>query len=381
MDNQAQAVAKRLVRPEIAALVPYASARREVQGGEVWLNANESPWNNANVVGVNRYPDCQPESVRSAYATYSQLPSEQVLITRGADEGIDLLFRAFCRPGVDSVATCGPSYGMYAISAATNAVACRTLEWAEGYQLPSDFAEQVSDCKLVFVCNPNNPSGTVIAKERLIELAAQLPDSLLVVDEAYIEFCPELSMADAIAQCPNLVVLRTLSKAFALAGARCGFTLANNAIIQVLEKVIAPYPVPEPVAQLAAEALSPEGLKRMHTQVAQLNARRNSLALRLSCLPGVESVIPSQANFILFKVSLARACYDALVEQGLLIRAYSNPALANWLRISIGADSEIARVESALKAITKELTSKANNKIEKDTARIKAGAAAKETQL
>ncbi|MBY6185303.1 histidinol-phosphate transaminase [Marinobacter hydrocarbonoclasticus] len=346
--SNAQPWIDRLVRPEIAALTPYASARREASGGTVWLNANESPWNNTAVVGVNRYPDCQPGGVRNAYASYAGVGPEQVLITRGADEGIDLLIRAFCRPGIDAVATCGPSYGMYAISAATNAVTCRTLQWAEGYQLPQDIIAQVQGCKLVFVCNPNNPSGTVIAPDSLVRLAAELPDSLLVVDEAYIEFCPELSVADALSQSPNIVVLRTLSKAFALAGARCGFTLADPAIIRVLEKVIAPYPVPEPVAQLAAEALSPEGLKRMQTQVAQLNARRQQLAQRLSQLSAVRQVLPSEANFLLFELKDARRCYDALAQQGLFVRAYKNPALDDWLRISIGADSEIEQVERAL---------------------------------
>ncbi|SHG80880.1 histidinol-phosphate transaminase [Ferrimonas marina] len=366
----------RLVRPEIAALVPYASARREVSGGTVWLNANESPWNNSTVVGVNRYPDCQPPRLRSAYANYAEVAEEQVLITRGADEGIDLLFRAFCRPGQDKVSSCGPSYGMYAISAATNAVDCEILDWQGEYQLPDDFAQRCQDSKLVFVCNPNNPSGTVLAPEQLETLAGQLPNSLLVVDEAYIEFCPQQTLAKAIDRCPNLVVLRTLSKAFALAGARCGFVLANRAVIETLEKVIAPYPVPEPVAQLALEALSPEGLKRMQTQVAQLNARRDALALRLSCYPGVRRVLPSKANFILFKIDHARALYDALVAQGLLIRAYSNPQLGDWLRISIGSDSELAQVETALKSASRELNAKAQSQqpIDRDTARILAKA-------
>ncbi|ADN75915.1 histidinol phosphate aminotransferase apoenzyme [Ferrimonas balearica DSM 9799] len=337
-----------LVRPEIAALTPYASARREAVGGTVWLNANESPWNNTTINGVNRYPDCQPGAVRNGYASYAGVSPEQVLVTRGADEGIDLLIRTFCRPGIDRIASCGPSYGMYAISAATNAVGCDLLEWAEGYQLPDDFVAQVRDCKLVFVCNPNNPSGTVIDPATLTGLAAQLPNSLLVVDEAYIEFCPELTVTGALQQCPNLVVLRTLSKAFALAGARCGFTLANPAVIGLLEKVIAPYPVPEPVAQLAADALSPEGLRRMQTQVAQLNARREALAQRLTALPEVRQVLPSRANFLLFELKDARRCYDQLASQGLFIRAYRHPQLTDWLRISIGADSEIEQVERAL---------------------------------
>ena len=362
----------RLVRPEIAALVPYASARREASGGTVWLNANESPYNNVSaknasannnsLTSVNRYPECQPKALRSAYAEYAGVRPEQVLISRGADEGIDLLIRAFCRPGCslgcglgntnldsDSIATCIPSYGMYAVSAATNAVNCRVLEWAEGYQLPADFAAQVKDCKLVFVCNPNNPSGTVIAPDALVTLAQQLPDSLLVVDEAYIEFCPARTVAYALDQCTNLVVLRTLSKAFALAGARCGFTLAHADVIATLEKVIAPYPVPEPVNQLALAALSSSGQARMLAQVSELNERRDQLAERLQKLPFVSQVIPSEANFLLCEMTNAQAIHDLLTRQGILVRAYSDARLTNWLRISIGSAEEIAQLEQALR--------------------------------
>ncbi len=351
IEQQAREWVARLIRPEIAALTPYASARREQSGGHLWLNANESPWNNSDQPGVNRYPDCQPTSVRDAYADYAGVAPDQLLISRGADEGIDLLIRTFCRPGHDSIATFAPSYGMYAVSAATNGVTCRTLAWDPDYGLPADTAERVASCKLLFLCNPNNPSGTALAPSDLIALARALPQTLLVVDEAYIEFCPHLSVVPALAQCPNLVILRTLSKAFALAGARCGFTLGNAPIIEALLKVIAPYPVPAPVAQLASQTLSPAGIARMREQVDRLNTNRDALAGRLSRYPGVRRVLPSHANFLLFEADDAATCYRRLVDQGILIRAYRDPALAHWLRISIGSDAELAQLAAALEGI------------------------------
>ena len=345
-------IAERLVRPQIARLIPYASARRQASGGEVWLNANESPWNNTPVKGINRYPDCQPQPLRAAYARYAGVDPQQVLITRGADEGIDLLIRTFCQPGIDSIACLAPTYGMYEISAETNGVSCLITDWEEGYQLPDDLAKIAGGAHLVFVCNPNNPTGTAIAPEKLIELAGQLTGSLLVVDEAYIEFCPELSVVDALDQCDNLVILRTLSKAFALAGARCGFVLASRTIIALLEKVIAPYPVPVPVARLAEQALSPEGIARMQSQVEELIKRREALTERFKNNPNIFQVLPSNTNYILFEMEDARRFYNKLAEQGLYIRAYSDPLLTNWLRISMGSKEDIQRIEQVLEEVS-----------------------------
>ncbi|WP_028115182.1 histidinol-phosphate transaminase [Ferrimonas senticii] len=344
----------RLARSEMLALVPYSSARREFSGGSLFLNANESPWNNTDVVNANRYPDCQPPQLRQQYATFAGVNPEQVLITRGADEGIDLLFRAFCRPGVDAVGCLTPSYGMYAISAATNAVECRQIPWTAEYQLPTDFAEQnqldSKPSKLVFVCNPNNPTGTVISVAAIAELAAKLPDSLLVVDEAYIEFAPELSAVSLLEQFDNLVILRTLSKAFALAGARCGFVLASSEIIALLEKVIAPYPVPEPTAQLAIAATSDNGITTMTAQVAELNRQRRRLVIALDELDGVGSVLDSHANFVLFACRQSEQVHQTLAADGLLIRRYQADNLQGWLRASIGSDRQISTLISALQA-------------------------------
>ncbi|QIZ76751.1 histidinol-phosphate transaminase [Ferrimonas lipolytica] len=345
-------LAHRLARPEIVALTPYASARREHSGGDLFLNANESPWNNSEIANCNRYPDCQPSELRRNYANYAGVVPEQVLITRGADEGIDLLFRTFCTPAQDAVGCLTPSYGMYAISAATNAVACAEIPWANGYQLPDDFAEQNQGHKLVFVCNPNNPTGTTISPLSIEQLAQQLPDSLLVVDEAYIEFSPSRTAVGLIERNPNIVVLRTLSKAFALAGARCGFVIADSDIIAMLEKVIAPYPVPEPVAQLASAATSPAGVATMQQQVAELNLQRQRFCDAIAAFTGVGRVINSEANFVLFECENSEEIQSILAKDGILIRRYRNHNLLGWLRASIGTAQQM---ESLLTALTKQL--------------------------
>ncbi|MDW1632312.1 aminotransferase class I/II-fold pyridoxal phosphate-dependent enzyme, partial [Vibrio sp. Y176] len=180
----------------------------------------------------------------------------------GADEGIELLVRAFCEPGQDAILYCPPTYGMYAISAETIGVERKTVPLTSDWQLDHTGIESnLDNVKLVFVCSPNNPTGNLVKREDIVSLLEMTKDrAIVVMDEAYIDFCPEASTVDLLAQYPNLAILRTLSKAFALAGLRCGFTLANEELINVLLKVIAPYPVPVPVAEIAVQALSEAGL-------------------------------------------------------------------------------------------------------------------------
>ncbi|WP_281646520.1 histidinol-phosphate transaminase [Parendozoicomonas sp. Alg238-R29] len=342
--------AEKLCRPELLELVPYQSARRTASGGRVWLNANESPWNNTNIEGVNRYPDCQPPALRKAYADYANLGTDNVLITRGADEGIELLIRTFCVPGKDKVVSLTPSYGMYRISALTCGVGYQAVPWASEFTLPAELVEEGKEAKLVFVCNPNNPTGTVVNQTQLLELVSSIPNTLVVVDEAYIEFCPDQTVASKLAEFPNLVVLRTLSKAFALAGARCGFVLANQKIIAVLEKVIAPYPVPVPVSAVSEEALSTSGIYHMKEQVGELNTLRQQLVETLRQLPCVGKVPDSQGNFVIFEVKQADTLYDKLKAKGILLRTYS--ALPGWLRISIGNKEEMTELVEELKKVS-----------------------------
>ncbi|GIU34543.1 histidinol-phosphate aminotransferase [Shewanella colwelliana] len=336
--EQKLTIAERLARPELLTLQPYQSARRIGGEGQVWVNANESPFNNSDIDGLNRYPECQPPALINAYAKYAGVTAGQVLTSRGADEAIELLIRTFCVPGKDSIACFGPTYGMYAISAQTFNVGVNALRLNDEYQLPNDIDVQVDDAKLVFICNPNNPTGTVINPAVIEQLIAKLPDALVVVDEAYIEFCPDYSVANLINQFDNLIVLRTLSKAFALAGARCGFMLANEMIIEMVMRVIVPYPVPLPVSNLACEALSPQGIDTMKQQVSQL--KQNGLRLSEALLRIGAQVLPANGNFVLATFDNVTEIQNKLKQGGAVARAYKDPALANSIRFSFASDEQ-----------------------------------------
>ncbi|HFG1861297.1 TPA: histidinol-phosphate transaminase [Vibrio cholerae] len=332
---------EKLARQQIQALTPYLSARRIGGSGDVWLNANESPFNNeykTDFARLNRYSDCQPKAMIQAYANYAGVRPEQVLTSRGADEGIELLIRAFCEPNQDAILFCPPTYGMYAISAETFGVERKKVPLTADWQLDLPSIEANLDrVKLVFVCSPNNPTGNLVKRADIIKLLEMTQDrAIVVMDEAYIDFCPEASTVDLLAQYPNLAILRTLSKAFALAGLRCGFTLANAELINVLLKVIAPYPVPVPVAEIAVQALSPAGLARAKYQVLDLGANRAYLQVGLSMVPGVQ-VFEGWGNYLLVKFPDGNALFKAAWEHGIILR---NSPIENCVRISVGNREE-----------------------------------------
>ncbi|GHW61346.1 histidinol-phosphate aminotransferase [Vibrio cholerae] len=332
---------EKLARQQIQALTPYLSARRIGGSGDVWLNANESPFNNeykTDFARLNRYSDCQPKAMIQAYANYAGVQPEQVLTSRGADEGIELLIRAFCEPNQDAILFGPPTYGMYAISAETFGVERKKVPLTADWQLDLPSIEANLDrVKLVFVCSPNNPTGNLVKRADIIKLLEMTQDrAIVVMDEAYIDFCPEASTVDLLAQYPNLAILRTLSKAFALAGLRCGFTLANAELINVLLKVIAPYPVPVPVAEIAVQALSPAGLARAKYQVLDLGANRAYLQVGLSMVPGVQ-VFEGWGNYLLVKFPDGDALFKAAWEHGIILR---NSPIENCVRISVGNREE-----------------------------------------
>ncbi|BCK02864.1 MULTISPECIES: histidinol-phosphate transaminase [Vibrio] len=332
---------EKLARQQIQALTPYLSARRIGGSGDVWLNANESPFNNeykTDFARLNRYSDCQPKAMIQAYANYAGVQPEQVLTSRGADEGIELLIRAFCEPNQDAILFCPPTYGMYAISAETFGVERKKVPLTADWQLDLPSIEANLDrVKLVFVCSPNNPTGNLVKRADIIKLLEMTQDrAIVVMDEAYIDFCPEASTVDLLAQYPNLAILRTLSKAFALAGLRCGFTLANAELINVLLKVIAPYPVPVPVAEIAVQALSPAGLARTKYQVLDLGANRAYLQVGLSMVSGVQ-VFEGWGNYLLVKFPDGDALFKAAWEHGIILR---NSPIENCVRISVGNREE-----------------------------------------
>jgi len=349
---------KHLARETVQALTPYLSARRIGGKGDVWLNANESPDCSEYQLDsskLNRYPEFQPPALINAYADYAKLKNTRVLTTRGADESIEILIRTFCEPGIDSILICPPTYGMYAISAETCGVAIEEVALADNFDVDYPAVKQAvtkagSLVKLVFLCAPNNPTGNMLDKAKLIDLlTATKGQALIVVDEAYIEFCPELSQVDLIEQFEHLVITRTLSKAFALASIRCGFTLAQESVITMLSKVIAPYPVPDPVAQIATQALSQDGLKIMHDRVAALNNNRTFLQQQLLQLNHVKEVFPATGNYLLVRFEDSTSVFNAFAEDGIIMRDFASKArLENCIRITIGSKAEM---ETTLKTL------------------------------
>lgn len=344
----------KLARKTVRDLTPYQSARRLGGSGDIWLNANESPFANEYKLQsdrLNRYSACQPQALIQAYADYAKVPVEQVLTSRGADEGIELLIRTFCEPNTDSILYCPPTYGMYAISAETFDVTAKQVPLTEEWQLDLPaIRDNLDSVKLVFVCSPNNPTGNLINRrdiEALLEMTAD--QAIVVVDEAYIDFCPEASTVDLLKRYPNLVILRTLSKAFALAGLRCGFTLANPDIIELMLKIIAPYPVPVPVSDIAVQALSPAGLAKTKFQVLDLNANRAYLQAGLSMLEGV-TVYEGYGNYLLVRFPDAESLFSALWDQGIILR---RSPVENCIRISVGNRDEC---EKTLAFIRKQLS-------------------------
>ncbi|WP_025343064.1 histidinol-phosphate transaminase [Mannheimia varigena] len=343
-----------LSRKNIQALTPYQSARRLGGSGDVWLNANEyavSPNFDLTDRTFNRYPEPQPQVVIDGYARYAGVQPENVLVSRGGDESIELIIRAFCEPN-DSILYCPPTYGMYSVSADTCGIATKTVPLTADFQLDlPQIQANLDSVKVVFVCSPNNPTGNLIKRSDLLELLQiTAGKALCVVDEAYIEFCPEASLVNELKNFPHLAIIRTLSKAFALAGLRCGFTLANAELIGVLQKVIAPYPLPVPVSDIAAQALSPQGIEQMRERVAEVLALRAELQKNLENLPLVESVFESEANYLLFKCQDGQKAFKALWDQGIILRdQHKALGLQNCIRITIGTAEENLRVINALK--------------------------------
>ncbi|NIY46218.1 histidinol-phosphate transaminase [Cedecea colo] len=344
-----------LARENVRALTPYQSARRLGGNGDVWLNANEYPTAveyDLSQQSLNRYPECQPKLVIERYAAYAGVKPEQVLVSRGADEGIELLIRAFCEPGKDAVLYCPPTYGMYTVSAETFGVECRTVQTLENWQLDLPaIAENLAGVKVIYVCSPNNPTGQLINPQDFrVLLEMTRGKALVVADEAYIEFCPQATLAGWLEEYPHLVVLRTLSKAFALAGLRCGFTLANEDVINLLMKVIAPYPLSTPVADIAAQALSTQGINAMRERVAEVLVNRQYLITALKDVACVEEVFASETNYVLARITASNAVFKSLWDRGIILRDQNKqPSLSGCLRITVGTMKECERAIAALR--------------------------------
>jgi histidinol-phosphate aminotransferase len=348
-----------LVREDLRGFAGYSSARSARVSGDVWLNANESPWlspadRNA---AVRRYPEPQPKRLRVALADLYGVAPEQLLIGRGSDEGIDLLVRALCVPGRDVVLVTPPVFGMYAVCARVHGA--RVLEVplrdeTDDFRIDLDTvaARALAErAKLVFLCRPGNPAGAPLDGADVLALARQLADrAVVVVDEAYIEFADAPSLAREVASQGNLAVLRTLSKAHALAAARIGCVIADPALIEVLRRCQAPYPVPTPCADLALAALQPDALAITRDRIVTIQIERDRLREQLLALPQVRCVYPSQTNFLLVRFDDASTAFETLLAAGIVVRDQrALPQLHDALRISIGTPVQNRRVFAALR--------------------------------
>lgn len=332
-----------LARPEIVALQAYPHAAWEP--GLTRLHANEFPWrhaDDASLAGLNRYPEPQPKTLVQRLARLYHVGRSSLLVTRGSDEAIDLLVRAFCRAGEDAVLICPPTFGMYAVAAQIQGaqVICVPLEPADGFAL--DTSALLKYCtpavKLVFLCSPNNPTGHLLKEESILEVVEALAGrALVVLDEAYIEFSPRASLAPRVARHPHLVVLRTLSKAHGLAGARLGTLIADSEVVALLRKLIAPYAISQLTLEAVVKLISAPHLRKLQRRLREIRAERDRLAEDLMRLPRVRKVWPSEANFLLVDFDDAAAALQRARGAGLLVRdARGYPGLDNALRVSIG---------------------------------------------
>ena len=327
----------------------------EASGGSVLLNANESPWPPPHDAGcaLNRYPDPQPAALLEALAGLYGVAREQILIGRGSDEAIDLLTRAFCRAGRDAVLIMPPTFGMYALCARVQGAAVIEvpLDAQFAVDVPAVLAALSAEVKLVYLCAPNNPSGGAVPRAVVETLAVALAGrALLVVDEAYVEFADTASCSALLPRHPHLVVLRTLSKAWALAGARIGALLAAEPIIALLRRIMPPYPLPTPSVQAALAALDADGRALVTARIAATRAERARIAAALRATPGVELVLPSDANFIAFRHADAARAYGDLRAAGVLLRDIGRyRGMSGFLRLSLGLPQENDRALELLR--------------------------------
>jgi histidinol-phosphate aminotransferase len=348
-----------LVRPDLRAFTPYEHAVYDP--GYSRLHANESHWRHAfdeTESGLNIYPDPQPARLIERLAEVYGLPASRVLLTRGSDDGIDVLCRAFCRAGEDRVVVCPPTFGMYAVAARIQGagVVEAPLRAEQGFALSPDevIAAAKEGARLVFLCSPNNPTGNALAPAEIAGVCEALADeAIVVVDEAYGEFSRIPSALTLLESHPNLVVLRTLSKAYALAGARLGILCGAPELLRLLRALLPPYPIPTPSLAAAEALLEPAALGRARSEIGETLSRRSALADTLASLASVRRVWPSEANFLLVRCRDADRAREACRTRGLLVRDFSGkPGLEGCLRITVGDRAECERLIAAFGAVT-----------------------------
>ena len=334
----------KLVRECIARLTPYSTARDEYQGElGVFLDANESPYEN----GYNRYPDPHQKALKAQIAAIKGVAAESIFIGNGSDEAIDVLLRVFCEPRVDNVIAIAPSYGMYKVAAAINDVEMREVQLGEEFTLPVGELLAATDehTKIMFLCSPNNPTGNSFPREQIMRLVEEF-DGIVVVDEAYIDFAEAESLKSEIAANPNLVVLQTMSKAWAMAGLRVGLALASQRVVELMSQVKYPYNINVATMSIVEELLR----QPIDANVEEIKQQRAVVEQALQKSAAVKKIYPSDANFLLAEVDDADAMYDYLIGKGIIVRNRNRvKGCEGCLRLTIGTPAEN---EALLKSIS-----------------------------
>lgn len=338
---------KYLVRPNIQTLEPYSSARNEYSSGDaqVFLDANESPYNSP----YNRYPDPLQTELKEALAKVKGIRPECIFLGNGSDEAIDLVFRVFCIPGRDNAVSLSPTYGMYGVCAAINDVEFRTLTLNEKFDFEADRLLELCDnrTKAIFLCSPNNPTGNLLNRKEIVKVLEDF-DGMVVIDEAYGEFSDAPSFRMELPRFHNLIVLNTLSKAWASAGIRLGMAFAVPAVIDYFNKVKYPYNLGKPTQECALEIVR----RRYDVDkwVNRLLEERSRVIAAFRQLPTCKKVFPTDANFFLARMENATETYEYLKAKGIIVRNRSTVELCtDCLRITIGTPQENSALLGALR--------------------------------
>lgn len=339
-----------LVRKNIAEMEPYSSARDEFKdfGKDlVFLDANENPFETE----VNRYPDPQQRDLKALLSSQKGVASDSILLGNGSDEVLDLIIRAFCEPNRDSTITLPPTYGMYKVLAATNAVANHEilLDGAWEPNVATILELQNERTKLLFLCSPNNPTGNSYSEEKVEQLLLGF-NGIVVLDEAYIDFSERSSWLLRLSEFPNLIITQTLSKAYGMAGIRLGICYASPEIISVLNKIKPPYNVNELTQQRASLRLT--NLDEVKNEIALIKDSKRHLTKALLEVKYVIEVFKSDANFVLVRVDDASKRYRQLLEHGIVVRNRSTqPLCKNTLRFTVGTNEETETLIQTLKSL------------------------------
>ena len=343
-------IIENLIRENIKSLKPYSSAREEFKNSAsnlVYLDANENPFD----TGLNRYPDPQQNLVKAALAKIKNVSREQLLLGNGSDEVLDLIFRVFCEPKVDTVIVLPPTYGMYEVLANTNDVKILNISLLDNYQPNVDeiLKAQNSQTKLLFLCSPNNPTANSFNADKIETLIKKFT-GIVVIDEAYIDFSSQESWIGRLNEFPNLIVIQTLSKAYGLAGIRLGACYSSTKIISVLNKIKPPYNVNQLTQETALKAL--QNRIKTNNEIAIIISERNKLIIDLEEISFIVKIYPSDANFLLVKVDNAIVRYEQLVEHGIIVRNRTNlPLCENCLRFTVGTKEENKKLMNTLKLL------------------------------